>query len=85
MYPEAMKATFQIENPTYHSKVRPALYLRSIISFLLVCCVIVIYCVVYIFQKATLLPHRRDGKFQEGGLKERERERERERKRKKNV
>ena len=21
MYPEAMKATFQIENPTYHSKV----------------------------------------------------------------
>ena len=48
MYPEAMKATFQIENPTYHSKVRPALHLGSIISFLLVyqcdcnslCCVI---------------------------------------------
>lgn len=65
MYPEAMKATFQIENPTYHSKVRPALYFGSIISFLLFYCVIVIHCVV-LFQKTTFLPLRRDGKFQVG-------------------
>ena len=84
MYPEAMKATFQIENPTYHSKVRPALYLRSIISFILVCliCDCNLLCCV-------IIPENNHSPLQKGweiprGRAQRERERERE-KEKKNV